>query len=375
MQPDLTHLSGEEPRMITFRELFVSVATRALTRLNSDGSMTAGHNGPYFDPETPIRNTSHYLIVFLKAWELSSNSEFRLAAEKCLDYLVNDNPYRKSHTFQHRAKDGKDQCNGLIGPAWNIEALLYADKKIGSPLARNLARDLFLMHPYDEENCIWHRVEPNGKILPIDSTFNHQLWFAASAAPLAKEIPEVAERINKFLYKLKDNWCIAKNGRIVHPLWIPRIRFRESVKRLIKPKYRKEFILKEVGYHTFNLLAFAMLNNSPVTIPQVVRSRIDLAISYLSHPEFLRLIDKSKYSFSYNPPGWEAPVALMLLGGHPPDNCLYWVNQQLLLNYNKETKMLDIGVPDIETHTARIYETVMLPECFFDLVVINNDKK
>lgn len=356
-----------------FSDIYIQICLSAVQRQRQDGSMPAGHNGPYHDPETPVRNTSHYLITFLRAWELTGEKIYFVAAEKCLGYLLIENRHRQKHTFHQRTKDGKDLCNGLIGPSWNMEALLYAAEKMNSTRAKELARVLFLLHPFDEENCIWHRVEPDGQILSCDSTFNHQLWFAACAAPLAKDTSEAADRITRFLAKLKDNWAIAGNGRILHPLWLNGRRSRERIKRLIKYKYRRSMLLKEVGYHAFNLYAFALLEESMMPWPEGLRSRVTHAVSYLYHPEYIGLIEKSRYGFPYNPPGWEVPMALVFLGGKSQEVCLSWVERQLLHSYNKQIRTLSKGVEDHETHTARIYEVARLPESFFDLVLFENE--
>jgi len=360
--------------MTTLRDIYLKILTGAMVRQMGDGSMPSGHNGPYGDPETPVRNTSHYLIAFLRAWELSDKLDYYMAAEKCLAYLLGNNSYRKNHTFHHRTKKGKDLCNGLIGSAWNMEALLYAADKLNNQQARNLARELFLLHPFDAENCIWHRVEPDGQVLTVDGTFNHQLWFAACAAPLVTDTPEAADRITRFLDKLRDNWATAGNGRIVHSLWLKDRRRRERIKRIVKPKYRRSIILKEVGYHAFNLYAFALLADSPVAWPAGLRARVDRAVAYLHHPEYARLIDKSKYGFPYNPPGWEVPFALVLLGGQSPEQYLSWVKRQLAHSYDTENCRLSNGVEDDETHTARIYEAARLPDRFFDFALFDDEK-
>jgi hypothetical protein len=49
------------------------------------GYMPAGHNGPYFDPETPVRNTAHWCISFIKSYRISKRIEFREAAIHCGD--------------------------------------------------------------------------------------------------------------------------------------------------------------------------------------------------------------------------------------------------------------------------------------------------
>ena len=44
-------------KYITLYECLIKSAKKALSLQQNDGSMLAGHNGSYFDPETPVRNT------------------------------------------------------------------------------------------------------------------------------------------------------------------------------------------------------------------------------------------------------------------------------------------------------------------------------
>ena len=358
--------------MITLRDVYINVSAAALNRQGIDGAMPAGHNGPHGDPETPIRNTAHFLIVFLRAAELSGDKLFLTAAERCLDYLLHDNPFRSDYNFHHRDKLGKDHCNGLIGPAWTIEALLYASDKLQHKGARDLARKLFLLHPFEKASGAWRRIEPDGSELKIDSTFNHQLWFAACAAPLCSDTPEATRQISHFLEMLKENWAVARNGRIIHPLWRPERRRRETFKRLLKPSYRKGRITQEIGYHAFNLYAFAMLREAGLALPPSEKTKLQRAVGYLTSNEFSSLVYDNKYAFPYNPPGWEVPYSLMVLAGETPHDCKDWIERQLAHSYNSKTGMMSRQVLDPPTQTARIYEVARLPDNFFDLPVYDS---
>ena len=62
-------------------------AAAAIALQAPDGAMPPGHNGPYHDPETPVRNTSHWLITFLKAHDISGRKQF-LEAVRCSHHLI-----------------------------------------------------------------------------------------------------------------------------------------------------------------------------------------------------------------------------------------------------------------------------------------------
>ncbi|WP_295101702.1 hypothetical protein [uncultured Candidatus Kuenenia sp.] len=48
-------------------DIIVQSGRAALQLQAKDGSFPQGCNGPYHDPETPARNTAHWLITMLKA--------------------------------------------------------------------------------------------------------------------------------------------------------------------------------------------------------------------------------------------------------------------------------------------------------------------
>lgn len=352
--------------MTTLRQIFLAIASAAIERQNADGSMPSGHNGPHRDPETPIRNTAHFVIIFTRAGELSGDPSYLQSAERCLNYLLDNNPYRREFNFRHRSNPNKDECNGLIGPAWTIEALLHAHKELNRSDALDLASELFWLHPFDEDKGIWQRVEPDGRVLSVDATFNHQLWFAACSSQMCAGSVEIKNRIHHFLEMLKSNWAIANNGRIIHPLWLPKRRLREVLKRQIKKPYRENCIAREVGYHAFNLYAFAMLKESGIEFPPHVDKKLKRALDYLDTREFLNVIEGNAYSFSYNPPGWELPYALVTLKGVSANECKNWIIRQLLHSYDKEERMMSLRNQDPNTHTARIYEAARMSDELFD---------
>ena len=366
---------------ITFKTYFIRQMAGKLTAQAKDGSMPAGHNGPYHDPETPVRNTSHYLIAWLKAYELSDDQRFVAAAERCLEYLVNC-PHRGDYTYHHRTKPGKDKCNGLIGPAWNIEALLYAAHKLNRTDAFELARQLFILHPFDENRSVWHRVEPDGETLPIDHTFNHQLWFAAAAYPMADDCPVAASRLEAFLNSLHNKMAITRKGRIIHNLWLRENRLRNRAKRILKPAFRQAMQLKEIGYQSFNLYALAMLKQAGASLPSRVDKRIPKLIAYLGSSEFQQGILQSAAGFPYNCPGWEIPVALRTLQDHNTHNpqratqdpqnlpiCRNWIEQQINYSVTKQHPSHKQLIEDPATYAARIYETARFDKELFGLAV------
>ena len=67
-------------KLIRLRDLIADSGQVALGLQSADGSMPAGYNGPYYDEETPVRNTAHWAITFMRCHEHTGKNEFKIAA-------------------------------------------------------------------------------------------------------------------------------------------------------------------------------------------------------------------------------------------------------------------------------------------------------
>ncbi len=346
--------------ILPFGEIFLRIAKTGLARKDrSTGSMPAGHNGPYFDKETPLRNTAHWTQIFLCAYRLSGKEEFRDAARHCADYIVGPNAPRNGHIFRHREKEGKDSCNGLIGPAWTIEGLCAAYQAFKDERYLAVARGYFFAHPFIGKTGLWKRVEPDGCILPEDMTFNHQLWFCMAGAMLfSNGVLEAKLSVESFLARLDKHLTVARSGRIEHPIWTPKTWIKSKIKCLLKPQLRQAGILKEVGYHAFNLYAFAVLFTLLPSHPFFKSKRWMKVFRYQRHDEFLSYIDKSEYGFPYNPPGFELPYVNSVFENYSRETAfdIEWLQRQIDWVLDSKTWQLSKNNKDTVTMNARLYE-------------------
>ena len=177
-------------------KMILKIAENNSKLQNEDGSFPPGHNGPYHDTETPVRNSGHWLITFSKCYKLTNKSKYKDKVYQLAEYLTTEDARPNGYSFYHRNKKGKDKCNGLIGQAWTFEALTEATKILKDNKYALLAEDIFFQHTFNEECGLWNRLEIDGKILPIDRTFNHQLWFAACASLIkSQKSNEILRRI------------------------------------------------------------------------------------------------------------------------------------------------------------------------------------
>jgi hypothetical protein len=340
--------------------LLTQSATQALTLQKRDGSMSPGYNGPHHDPETPIRNTCHWLITFLKVYEITKDKKFLKASKKCINYILKEKSKYK-YNLPHRNIEGKDQCNGLIGPAWTMEALIIASKQLNRKDLSDLASEIFLLHKFDENKGLWHRTEVDGKDLNIDWTFNHQLWFAAIGSMLDKEqYPEVHKQVQTFIDKLDRNFTTYKNGLIWHKVaLIPfSIKGLKTILSSIKTKTisKEREIYRAIGYHQFNLYAFGILKENYPSILFWDSQKFKKALTFLKTEEFEKGLEDNKYGFDYNVAGIEIAYVLQEFEENSKDLQKHWLKKQLKRNYDFKKNMLSKNTEDGLTLAARLYE-------------------
>jgi len=228
-----------------------------------DGSFEAGHNGPYNDPETPVRNSAHFLYALCTAYELTGDKRFLDSAERALRFLLSNEYIDKYGIYTCRLAKGKDSTNGVIGHAWLIEALLKASTHFGAE-ARKAAEKLWSLHYFDYTVGAWAKPATGNSSTSYDHTFNHQLWFAACAAELGGD--EVYRQITCFIEKNVSRVVTYKNGVLYHntPVgswfnWLkidPEMGFRKLLGPVKNRKQKSRMYLHSAGYHTFNLYAF-----------------------------------------------------------------------------------------------------------------------
>ena len=357
----------------TLFDLIKLAADFGLTIQREDGSFPPGHNGPYFDQETPVRNTGHWIITFLKIYEINGDSKFLDGAHKAVNFLLSEKARPMKAAFWHRKNLENDFSNGLIGQAWSMEALSVAAEYFDNPDILETAHHVFLMHPFDEKQGLWRRIGVDGSYLSIDGTFNHQLWFAAAGVLLEKHSKndEIDKRLNLFMKNVAENLSLYPSGLISHQLRSRNL--AQRVKRLLRLSDhfpRKEIKYKAVGYHPFNLYAFALLKDSFPNHSFWESRKFKALWVYANTEKYRKELGKSKFGYAYNPPGFEMPFALEIFGGQMPDRREKqekWLTEQIRLCFDFDSGLMIKGTKDPETHSARIYEATRLPDLKINL--------
>jgi hypothetical protein len=384
-------------------DFIIEIADNVLKSQEEDGSFPSGHNGPYYDVETPVRNTSHFIILLANCYRITKDQIYLDKIYKAADYLCSKESRPYGYSFYHRNKNGKDKCNGLIGQAWTIEALAEASNVLTDKKYLKLASEVFLQHPFDFSSGLWDRIEIDGRNIGIDKAFNHQLWFAACSSLIyqSSKNNEIENTVKKFMDLLPGNINVQKNGLVLHQIkisgkkdikaensisrikkegngfFLNRVFEKLFIRRVRKKVEYKKMIYKSIGYHSFNMYAFAALkeNNSS---HYFWNSQLLLKpLKYIFAPEFLGNINGNLYAYPYNAPGFELPYVLSVFSDFPIKKIVeissYVINAQILKCYNKDTKMFDKNTSDPKTLTARFYELSRVPVQLLEKIKINPD--
>lgn len=329
-----------------------------------NGAFPAGHNGLYFDLEKPTRNTAHMLFLLAKSYEIEPSERIKASAEISIDYLLSEDVRPNDGAFYCRDKKGKDHCNGLIGQAWVMEALIKASKVFDRDDCYQLAESVFLKHKWDSLLGIWYRLEITGQQLSFDGTFNHQLWFAAVASQLYKT-PVAKHRANVFLDKVAKKASTYPNGVIFHNSEMggvlnylslgPRRFFGEIKRRFLLKNSLDEMYSKSVGYHGFNLYAYAMLKEVFPSNSIWESSLINKITSVVNTTTFKSELVESEFGYFYNVSGIEIAYAMEALC-EDRDSAQAWIDMQFKYTFEGKSAPLTKSVIDKNTANVRLYE-------------------
>nr|WKN34683.1 hypothetical protein K4G66_20120 [Tunicatimonas sp. TK19036] len=366
--------------------------------------LQAGHNGPYHHPETLLRNQGHWIVTLGQLYKWTGEEKYKLQLEKWSPVLVSGKVRPYGYSFHHRDVPGKDRCNGLVGQAWTFEALITAAEILGDDRYTDRAIEVFQQHVFNEQYGLWNIVEIDGAILPIDNAFNHQLWFAASISPLRQKNKAVAKKIDIFLDSLWENLSLLDSGLIYHELervledpyqkekiesssFKVKHHFKQVLQQLgllekpLTPAQKKVLLwdkmkCKSIGYQAFNVYAFTMLKQAYPEHEIWNHPKTQKIADYLLSSEYKEGVEGNKFSFAYNPPGFEIPYVfsefLMHTGMEDviaQSQC--WLQRQIDLTYDSEAKLFNKTTEDIYTLTARVYELSRAPKEFLEKISLN----
>jgi len=336
---------------------------------NRKAYFPGGHNGPYMNPETPIRNTSH-IIVYLSNLIASGiddtlQSKYKACLNKLYTYLVDENPYFINSQYIHRGLS-IDSCNGVIGDAWILEALLIDEAVLDS---FNLKKKAIVSSAiinrlkFNKEINFAYRFDALKGELSADFTYNHQLWLAASLVRSESNIGDLF--LNNLLacsasgvLKTRDNGLI---NHLYHGNTLKNVLNRLAYVRA-NLRFPKKINYKERGYHLFNLLAFTNIkklspNHAFFSSPLFVDAINFVDIDFLTE---LRTEDNI-YGSSYNMSLFELPSIYIqffeqMKNKISLDEMHKFIDSEIALNWSEEHKCFLNNNVDQMTFIARAYE-------------------
>jgi hypothetical protein len=229
-------------------------------------------------------------------------------------------------------------------------------------------------------------------------TFNHQLWFAAAGGLLAdhpNSDPTVDEQVRRYLDELDGNLNVMENGLIYHP-FKPDFDIKKYGKILlegVKGGTAHTMIIgvlrgmigrdgndggdgwtkKSVGYHSFNLYAFALLREAYPDHSIWNHEKIERTTAYATSDSYIDALGENSYGYPYNCSGIEMAYALDVFLDVGEEVRRQWLERQFHRTYDAETISMGRNNPDPTTLTARLYEATRVPETEFDVSVVDDD--
>lgn len=352
--------------------LIVRTAAAGLELQTEDGAMPAGCNGPHQHRMTPARNTSHWAIAFLHAFEVSGRSEFARAAVNALDLLLSPALRPMGGAFWHRCQVGRNSFNGLIGQSWTIEALYFGWQILRDDEYRAVGLEVFSQHLYDHALGLWYQLDLDGSPLRIERTLNQQVWLAAMGARLGKDDQRITTMVADFLSRLPEKLSWRRRGLLPRAVLLGsslQSRLRRLTRELLLEDAGKRNQV-EVGYHLFTLTGLAQLFETMPDHEFWRETRFKKAVQLAFNPTFLDTLVANPYGFSYNVPGFELPYIYCVFRQFVPeerarDLCNECFSRQLEHHYDRDTHLLDRETADPNTLAARFYEICRIPRDFF----------
>jgi hypothetical protein len=326
---------------IYIKDLIIKSAESNIKLQKKDGSFLQGHNGPWNDKDTPLRVTSHISILMIKAYKISKNKVFRDSAMKAALYITKN--CNRPYGYSFYCRDGKNKCNGLIGQAWVIEALIELSIFFNKKKMIDIATEVILKHKFNIKKKLWHNLEIDGKILNINKTINQQIWFSFMVFKISKitKNASLKKNVDLFLKNLHKN-----------------ISFNEKINHLVPGIHNMMFNKEAKGYLSFLLMGLAHFYNiDKKSLDNKIINYIKKSISFLNNKIYN---SNTKYAWSYNPTGIEVAYIINTFSFNSKKTSKQWIEKQLTKNYDFDTNLLNKNTNDKNTLISRIYELTYL---------------
>jgi len=328
--------------------------------------MAPGHNGPWQERETPLRNTGNWLQLFLWSYELTGSPTLKRAAERAARFLLDPAHRPRGGAFLHRPDLHPQEGNGLIGQAWTLAALFAGFRILGWEELKAAGQAVLRCHTFDARLGLWSNLGLGGESLGINLTLNQQIWFASAGLQDPQPDEETVRRVGRFLECLPSHVRLSRSGRIEHRIhalslwrrlpagWRSSLRSRRAMGSV-------DFE-RSVGYHAFVLHGLGQLVAQARDGPGWDQRFVKRALAYgesALHREELR---SNRFAYGYNPTGIEMAFADFCFLPASDRRGEAWLADQFRRCYDVQTGLMARNSPDPLTLAARICEAIRLPD-------------
>lgn len=358
-----------------------NIGKKLIQNYMNGNQIAGGINGPYDDPETPVRNLSHLAIICSIEVLKYGHEEYVPILKKIGADLLNRKG--RDNLWIMREKATKDQCNGVIGHAWLNEAFIYLYRSLKDEIYIDEAMIVARQHGFNQKIGLWKRPTDG----TVDYTMNHQFWYAATLAELDNIVKDVelSRQLDGFMEKLPSNLEVNRNGRIRHSVTMhesAKETMKQKVKNFLSDIHEKQnkpsMAYKEEGYHVFNLFALARLYRIKKNSPFWYTEKFTKSIEYVTENVFFVGLENSSveldaslknhitekeeksiniYGYPYNVPGFEvAYVAETFKKLIPVDRVNRCLEKQMNYTFDDSICFFGSRCHDKLTINYRIYE-------------------
>jgi len=374
-------------------EIILKSSESSLLRQRENGAFPEGHNGPWYDQDTPVRNTAHWTITLHKAYEISYDERFLRAAISACDYLLSKEVRPYEEAFFCRKSRNIDGCNGLIGQVWALEPLIIIVSKLQRREYLDLSQDVLIKHDYDTEIHLWRNLGVRGQLNSINKTFNQQLWLSTLAYIIGKHCDNnlLLDRTREFFNHLNRYMKFLEEGLIQHNISLDNVWTRSSIKRcfqgglrdiknriVFSSLFKRLTQVREVaiGYLPIILYGFALMREESREEDfwqnRWFMDSIKKVFHYVQSKKYYRESFMNKYTWKYNPIGFEIAYALYVFRDildlkMESKNIQRWIELQIKNHYSFKSGLMERNTDDPNTLSSRIYEATRLPNINLNL--------
>jgi len=364
----------DRPETITTYELLERSASTAIELQREDGSFPPARNGVYDEQETPLRTTARWLTVLAAVFDQTNNGVYADAADDAVDFLLSDTVRPHGFTFKARHQ-GNDFCDGLVGQAGAIQALVRAGNILNRKDAIDVAIEVFTTLPFNNELGLWEVVEVDGTKQSFDRTLNHQLLFASAGVQLITDSEQIHQDVQTFLDQLPHIMHTHDDGVVRHYIRPPVTTAIKSVVRGSRhwPLLQNEAVyhyyarssdrrLKEIGYHTTVLGAVSRIKRKLPNHSIWDQQPIQSALQFTNASQYKKQVREQYSPYGSMLPGIGYARILDAFEEPSVETLHKWVQIDIDRAYDPETGLLTKDAVDPVFQSSCVNSLVELPE-------------